>query len=100
MFVVINHGVLAGMLRVARGHSLRVTELVEVVGRRLGWDDARIGTLRLGALLHDVGKLTLPNSLLRKPGNACPAGAQAVRRILASREKVNAMRTGSPSWLR
>ena len=52
----------------ARGHSLRVTELVEVVGRRLGWDDARIGTLRLGALLHDVGKLTLPKSLLRKPG--------------------------------
>jgi HD-GYP domain-containing protein (c-di-GMP phosphodiesterase class II) len=52
----------------ARGHSLRVTELVEVVGRRLGWDEARIGTLRLGALLHDVGKLTLPHSLLRKPG--------------------------------
>jgi HD-GYP domain-containing protein (c-di-GMP phosphodiesterase class II) len=52
----------------ARGHSLRVTGLVEVVGRRLGWDDGQLGPLRLGALLHDVGKLTLPRSLLRKPG--------------------------------
>jgi HD-GYP domain-containing protein (c-di-GMP phosphodiesterase class II) len=51
-----------------RGHSLRVTGLVEAVGRRLGWDDGQLGPLRLGALLHDVGKLTLPRSLLRKPG--------------------------------
>jgi HD-GYP domain-containing protein (c-di-GMP phosphodiesterase class II) len=52
----------------ARGHSLRVTGLVEVIGQRLGWDEGRLGPLRLGALLHDVGKLTLPRSLLRKPG--------------------------------
>ena len=52
----------------ARGHSVRVTTLVDIVGRRLGWDDGLLTTLRLGALLHDVGKLTLPRSLLRKPG--------------------------------
>jgi len=52
----------------ARGHSLRVTGLVEAVGRRLGWDDGQLDPLRLGALLHDVGKLTLPRNLLRKPG--------------------------------
>jgi HD-GYP domain-containing protein (c-di-GMP phosphodiesterase class II) len=39
-----------------------------VVARRLGWDEGRLATLRLGGLLHDVGKLTLPRSLLRKPG--------------------------------
>jgi HD-GYP domain-containing protein (c-di-GMP phosphodiesterase class II) len=50
------------------GHSLRVTGLAEVVARRLGWDEGRLATLRLGGLLHDVGKLTLPRSLLRKPG--------------------------------
>jgi putative nucleotidyltransferase with HDIG domain len=52
----------------ARGHSIRVTNLVEIVARRLGWEDGLLATLRLGALLHDVGKLTLPRSLLRKPG--------------------------------
>src|SRR3989454_1472356 len=50
------------------GHSLRVTELAEIVARRLGWDDGRLAGLRLGGLLHDVGKLTLPRSLLRKAG--------------------------------
>jgi HD-GYP domain-containing protein (c-di-GMP phosphodiesterase class II) len=50
------------------GHSVRVTGLAEVVARRLGWDEGRLATLRLGGLLHDVGKLTLPRSLLRKPG--------------------------------
>src|SRR5205809_515012 len=50
------------------GHTLRVTELATVLARRLGWDDGRLATLRLGGLLHDVGKLTLPRSLLRKPG--------------------------------
>ena len=50
------------------GHTLRVTELATVLARRLGWDDRRLAALRLGGLLHDVGKLTLPRSLLRKPG--------------------------------
>jgi HD-GYP domain-containing protein (c-di-GMP phosphodiesterase class II) len=50
------------------GHSLRVTEFAEVVARRLGWDQRRLAMLRLGGLLHDVGKLMLPRALLRKPG--------------------------------
>jgi HD-GYP domain-containing protein (c-di-GMP phosphodiesterase class II) len=49
-------------------HSLRVTGLAEILARRLGWDERRLAALRLGGLLHDVGKLTLPQSLLRKPG--------------------------------
>jgi HD-GYP domain-containing protein (c-di-GMP phosphodiesterase class II) len=50
------------------GHSLRVTGLAEVVARRLGWDEGHLPTLRLGGLLHDVGKLTVPRRVLRKPG--------------------------------
>jgi len=50
------------------GHSDRVSSLAEVVARRLGWKHARLGALRLGALLHDVGKLNLDNAVLRKPG--------------------------------
>ena len=50
------------------GHSDRVSALAEVVAQRLGWTRSRLGALRLGALLHDVGKLSLDDALLRKPG--------------------------------
>lgn len=51
-----------------RGHSGRVAELAVVVARRLGWKESRLNALRLGGLLHDVGKLNLDGSILRKPG--------------------------------
>jgi putative nucleotidyltransferase with HDIG domain len=51
-----------------RGHGARVTELAEAIARRLGWDDLRIEGLRLGALLHDVGKLAISARVLTKPG--------------------------------
>jgi HD-GYP domain-containing protein (c-di-GMP phosphodiesterase class II) len=50
------------------GHADRVSALAEVVARRLGWTRSRLGALRLGALLHDVGKLNLDDALLQKPG--------------------------------
>jgi HD-GYP domain-containing protein (c-di-GMP phosphodiesterase class II) len=51
-----------------RGHSERVNALAQVVARRLGWTTSRLGALRLGALLHDVGKLNLDDAVLTKPG--------------------------------
>jgi HD-GYP domain-containing protein (c-di-GMP phosphodiesterase class II) len=51
-----------------RGHSDRVSSLAEVVARRLGWKRTRLGALRLGGQLHDVGKLNLDDAVLRKPG--------------------------------
>ena len=53
------------------GHAARVTALAEVVGARLGWDDEQIELLRIGAALHDIGKLAVSDSVLRKPG-PCP----------------------------
>ena len=50
------------------GHAARVTALAEVVGARLGWDDDQIEVLRIGAALHDIGKLAVSERVLRKPG--------------------------------
>ncbi len=50
------------------GHAARVTALAEVIGARLGWDDEQIELLRIGAALHDIGKLAVSDSVLRKPG--------------------------------
>ena len=50
------------------GHGERVTALAEVIGARLGWDDDQIEVLRIGAALHDIGKLAVPERVLNKPG--------------------------------
>jgi HD-GYP domain-containing protein (c-di-GMP phosphodiesterase class II) len=51
------------------GHSARVAEYVDAIARRLGLSEARCRWLRRGALLHDVGKLGVSNSVLDKPGS-------------------------------
>ena len=50
------------------GHSLRVTEMTEVLSRRLGISEEEIVHIRRGALLHDIGKLGIPDNILRKEG--------------------------------
>jgi len=50
------------------GHQRRVARLADLVGSRLGMDDDRLQGLYVGALLHDIGKLSVPGTLLTKPG--------------------------------
>ena len=49
-------------------HSEAVVALAERVGRKLGADEERLEEIRLVALLHDTGKLAVPDMILRKPG--------------------------------
>ena len=53
---------------VAHEHSRAVADHAAEIAKRLGWDDAQIGLLRLAGTLHDVGKVALPDHILRKPG--------------------------------
>ncbi|MGI2259600.1 HD-GYP domain-containing protein [Shewanella sp. GXUN23E] len=48
-------------------HQRSVAELAVGIGRRLGYDTHRLEGLRLGALVHDIGKLAIPNQILSKP---------------------------------
>ncbi len=49
-------------------HSMRVCILALSFGRHLGFDNAELNILGMGALLHDVGKMKVPNEILNKPG--------------------------------
>lgn len=49
-------------------HAARVASNAEAVALRLGWDDYRLEGLRLGAALHDVGKVNVRPEVLGKPG--------------------------------
>ncbi|HEY5057811.1 MAG TPA: diguanylate cyclase, partial [Gaiellaceae bacterium] len=49
-------------------HSERVGELAARIARRLGFEDAQVELTQLAASLHDLGKLAIPEEILRKPG--------------------------------
>ncbi|HLJ56127.1 MAG TPA: HD domain-containing phosphohydrolase [Chthonomonadaceae bacterium] len=50
------------------GHSRRVTEMMVCFARALGFPEDAIVNARRGALLHDIGKLGVPDAILIKPG--------------------------------
>jgi putative nucleotidyltransferase with HDIG domain len=54
--------------RDTEGHTLRVTEVTERLARVFRMNEAEIVNVRRGALLHDIGKLGVPDNILLKPG--------------------------------
>lgn len=50
-----------------KGHSTSVSRYSEALARALNLPEAEVGRIRLGALLHDVGKIGIPENVLRKP---------------------------------
>lgn len=49
------------------GHSLRVSRIAVLIGRQLGLTDEHLRDLELGGILHDIGKIGVPESILWKP---------------------------------
>jgi PAS domain S-box-containing protein len=50
------------------GHSLRVTEMTVSISRAMGMSEEDLVHIRRGALLHDIGKVGIPDGILLKPG--------------------------------
>jgi putative nucleotidyltransferase with HDIG domain len=50
------------------GHTRRVAELAVQVGEVLGLSPVRLRALAIGGLLHDIGKMQIPDAILKKPG--------------------------------
>jgi diguanylate cyclase (GGDEF)-like protein len=79
-------------MAVQHEHSGNVGEFAAAVGQLLGWNDEEVGLLRMAGILHDVGKMVVPDRILRKAGPLTPeefeqikpfpaAGAELVSRI-------------------
>ncbi len=56
-----------GKDKYTRGHSERVARISVAIGKRLGMGEQELDTLRMSALLHDVGKIAIDDSILKKP---------------------------------
>lgn len=63
-----------------RGHGSRVSEVAETIASRLGWRGEQLRRLRVGARLHDLGKLAVSDELWRKPGTLTAAELAEIRR--------------------
>jgi hypothetical protein len=50
------------------GHTERVAAVAVGLARRLGFRDEELDAIEIGALLHDIGKIGIPEQVLRKPG--------------------------------
>ena len=66
--------------RYTAGHAQRVAMFCAYVGEQLCFSPSRMERLRYAALMHDIGKLIVPNQLLNKPGRLTEAEFERVRR--------------------
>lgn len=65
--------------RYTQGHCQRVAELACAIAQKSGFDQNALFWFRIGALLHDVGKLVIPQEVLNKPGKLDEAEWQLMR---------------------
>jgi len=54
--------------RETEGHTQRVTEITVRVATQLGFSEEELSHIKRGALLHDMGKIAIPDEILQKPG--------------------------------
>ncbi|MBI3170761.1 MAG: PAS domain S-box protein [Chloroflexi bacterium] len=54
--------------RETEGHTQRVTEITIKVAKQLGLSEEDLSHIKRGALLHDMGKIAIPDEILQKPG--------------------------------
>jgi putative nucleotidyltransferase with HDIG domain len=91
------------------GHSQRVQDISVAIGARLGLDKARLDSLRLAGLFHDIGKLAVPDAILTKPARLTSeefeqiqqhseAGARIIGRLGRLRDAVPIIRHHHERW--
>lgn len=69
--------------RYTKRHSDDVARYAAFIAERLDLDPAFVGAIRVAGLLHDVGKIGVPDAILRKPGKLTAAEAEAVKQHVA-----------------
>jgi putative nucleotidyltransferase with HDIG domain len=62
------------------GHSERVSAISVLIARQLSLSEAEVDIIRLGALLHDIGKIGVADHILRKPGPLSADEFEQIRR--------------------
>ncbi|MFK8110855.1 MAG: HD-GYP domain-containing protein [Rubripirellula sp.] len=62
------------------GHSSRVADLAVDLAQRLGFDEEGVNRIRMAGILHDIGKIGIDDSVLRKPGKLTDEEFEQIKR--------------------
>jgi len=62
-----------------QGHSRRVTAFTIAIAKRMNLDKDEINTIARGAFLHDIGKMAIPDDILRKPDKLTPEEVEVMK---------------------
>ena len=63
-----------------KGHSSRVAEYSKMIAKRIGYSDARQDDIYMMAIMHDVGKIGIPITVLNKPGRLTEEEYELIKR--------------------
>jgi putative nucleotidyltransferase with HDIG domain len=70
------------------GHQRRVSELSARIAQQMGMSDAEVEETRTAALLHDVGKISVPVEILSKPGTLSPVEFELIKGHAAAGHRI------------
>jgi putative nucleotidyltransferase with HDIG domain len=95
--------------RETEGHSMRVSQLACLLGEKVGLNSDQLKALERGALLHDIGKIGISDTILHKPGKLTEdewkimqmhpdIGARIVERIPFLQESMSVVRYHHERW--
>jgi HD-GYP domain-containing protein (c-di-GMP phosphodiesterase class II) len=62
------------------GHSQRVAHLTQLLAKQVGLDEHTIGRMHIAGLVHDIGKIGVPEAVLTKPGKLTEAEFDWIRK--------------------
>ncbi|MBB5233733.1 HD-GYP domain-containing protein [Deinococcus budaensis] len=79
-----------------RGHTERVTRLALRLGQAMGLGAAELRALHWGASLHDIGKISLPDALLRHPGALDAPGRARMQQHVSEGTRLAGLLPGVP----
>ncbi len=60
-------------------HTNRAANLTVALASRMGIPDSQLGHIQRGALLHDIGKMAIPDAILQKPASLSPEEVEVMR---------------------
>ncbi len=74
--------------RYTRGHTRRVTELCVAIATEMQLPQEEVVKVRLAAMLHDIGKIGMPDAILQKAGQVDDAEREIIRRHPSEGERI------------
>jgi len=70
------------------GHTDRVYRLAKITASKLSWPRKKISDLRTGCILHDIGKIGIPDAILNKPGRLTKSEREIMQKHPETGEKI------------